>query len=128
MLHLGKVCTTQQSSNKNLEVIFEVYRYNPDNNLAYKHLLTNISDDISLQKDNDISNSFLFDHSKISSLSEYVPYHEDMNIEERLSLSDNSNSDHDDDSDHDGSENDLYLVDQVINKRFINSVINMNFL
>lgn len=120
-LHLG--------SNKNLEVIFEVYRYNPDNNLyavegrtailkAYKHLLTNISDDISLQKDNDISNSFLFDHSKISSLSEYVPYHEDMNIEERLSLSDNSNSDHDDDSDHDGSENDLYLVDQVINKRF----------
>ena len=120
MVHSGKTCLSHQSTNTNLEVIFEIFKYDADNEFytrdgrsgllkANRYLLLDITNDIICQEGESI---IRFDHTKIQDLSDYIPFHEDVDIEARLSRTDDSTTQYYDNND------DQYTVEMVIDKRF----------
>ena len=120
----GKTCRSHLSTNPNLEIIFEVYLYDTENSLylqngrsgllkVTKYLLFDITNDILEGSDNKI----FFDHTKVTSLTDYTPFHADLNIEARLPSNDDLSGNLED-SDHCSDDDDPYIVEAVIDKRF----------
>lgn len=119
MSHLGKTCTSEMKTNHNLEVMLEIYEYDPIEQLykmqgrtgllkAYNLLITKINEEITLHNE---LKAISFDHTKVAGLKGYVPFYADearlsetvVDPEEQDEVSDNAN---------------LYIVDEVIQKRF----------
>ena len=121
MMDLEKPCDSNISSNKNLQIIFEVYSYNPEIMSyvpegrtgvlkAHKLLIACISTEASFHMENSV---IKFRYEEVAALEEYMPYHEDADVVQRVEkLSESADS---------CSENetaDPYIVDKVLNKRF----------
>jgi len=134
MVHSGKTCISHQSTNTNLEVIFEIYKYDPDKMLyakdgrsgllkANKYLLFDITNNVVYQED---ESKISFDHAKLPGLNSYVPYHDDVDLETRLLANGSSPKCKDQDEEY-VDDSDPYIVDKVIKKRFLKR-ISMSFL
>jgi len=78
---------------------------------ATKYLLLDITKDISWEEGSD--NKVLLYHTKVDSLSDYTPFHDNLNIETRYDLAEDICS-----RDNDSVDEDPYIVEAVIDKWF----------
>ena len=80
MSHLGKTCTSEMKTNHNLEVMLEIYEYDPIEQLykmqgrtgllrAYN---SKINEEITLHNE---LKAISFDHTKVAGLKGYVPFY-----------------------------------------------------
>lgn len=117
MSHLGKSCNSEMEGNSNLSIMFDVYKYDhlarcyttngQSGLLKAKCLIANINNDISLENDR-----MTFDHTKIAALQEFVPFHDDVDIEAHLPKQCTASSTTTND------ESDPFIVNEIINKRY----------
>lgn len=120
IFHLGKMRDSEKKVNKNLQVTLDLFTFNADANKyirngrsgllkAHSILLLNISEGVTVEE-----NAIIFDHNNFPELLEYVPYHEDVDVEARQS---NSSAGSDEIPISDDS-NDPFIVEKILDKRF----------
>ena len=129
--HLSKACTSEIKLNPNLELVFEIYAYDQSTSSytwngrsgflkACRLLIVNIDNEVFLNEEN---RTISFDHSKITDLQGYLPFHDDIDFEARLSKESASISE-----DAEQGDTDPFIVDKVINKRFNSQKSQYEFL
>ena len=131
MSHLGKSCTSEMKTNPNLNIMFEVYEYDSLSRcyssngrsgfLKVKCLIANVNNEVSLDND-----KISFDYSKVAELQEYLPFHDDVDIDSRFpkQCTASATTDLVDDS----NESDPFIVDKIISKRFNSHKVQYEFL
>lgn len=121
MSHLGKSCSSEMKANPNLNIVFEVYEYDSLSRcyssngrsgfLKAKCLIANVNNEISLENE-----KITFDYTKVAGLQEYLPFHDDIDIDARLPKQCTASATTD--MVDDPNESDPFIVNQIINKRF----------
>ena len=129
--HLSKACTSEIKSNPNLELVFEIYAYDHSTSSytwngrsgflkACRLLIVNIDNEVFLNEEN---RTISFDHSKITDLQGYLPFHDEIDFEAWLSKESASISE-----DAEQGDTDPFIVDKVINKRYNSQKSQYEFL
>ena len=123
MPHLGKSCTSEMKTNPNL-IMFNVYEYNSLSKcysvnrrsglLKTKCLIANINNDV------------LLENEKIPELKEYLPFHDDIDIDSHLAIQ--STASVTTDLVDDPNQSDPFIVDKIISEKFNSHKVRYEFL
>ena len=126
MFHLGALSNSGNKCNKNLQVAMDLFTYIPKANKYTRNgrsgllkasslLLINITENVKVCEDD-----VFFNYADIPKLTEYLPYHDDVDVEGRLAtiskevdVSCASNDDENDDEN-----DDPFIVETILDKRF----------
>ena len=119
MMDSEKSCNSNLSSNKNLQIMFEIFKYDFTTMLytsegrtgllhGCKMLNCRIRTTDSFRNEAGI---VMFDYKQVVELGDYLPYHDDADIDQRIEELNSAVECADDDEDP-------YIVDKVLQKRF----------
>ena len=126
MMDVEKPCNSNLSSNKNLQIMFEVFKYVftttsyiPEGRTGLlngsKTLITRINTAESFRNEGGV---VMFDYKKVVELADYLPYHDEADIEQRVEeISSAVECAYDDDGNQNDDNEDPYIVDKVLQKR-----------